>query len=259
MSQGKQCNTPMKIFTRLSLPLLLVGALAVPGAAQEEIQKDLRPFNKVIASPKVHLILEEGDHESIRLVYQGVSADKINISEHGRTLHIYLDDAQITEKMERLNRRHKHSYYRDATITAYVTYRSLRHVEIRGNQELTCKSPLHADKFVLKAYGENEIRFASIETKYLRTSLYGQNDLKVRGGIAEFQKYRLFGENKIDTQPLRSYSTTTNIYGESRVKVSAQDELRINSFGEARVTYDGNAEVSKGLMFGHTEIHHLKY
>ncbi|MFD1003512.1 GIN domain-containing protein [Ohtaekwangia kribbensis] len=231
----------------------LLFAIATLTYGQEEITKDLRSFNRVIASPRINVILEEGDHESIRLVYSNVSADKINIEVKGKTLRLYLDDARVTDKLERENWG-KNSVYRNATITAYVTYRQLKHLEIRGAQELTCKSELKAKKFKLKAYGENEITLASINTEYLKTSFYGENELKIKGGTAEYQKYRLFGENKIDTQALKSFSTITNIYGESKIKLTTQDELRVNSFGESRVSYNGDAQVSKGLIFGRAHI-----
>jgi hypothetical protein len=231
----------------------LLFAVATISYGQEEITKDLRSFNRVIASPKINVILEEGDHESIRMVYSNVSADKINIEVKGKTLRLYLDDAKVTDKLER-EHWGKNSVYRNATVTAYVTYRQLKHLEIRGAQELTCKSELKAKKFKLKAYGENEITLAGIKTEYLKTSFYGQNDLKIKGGTAEYQKYRLFGENKIDTQALKSFSTITNIYGESKIKLTTQDELRVNSFGESRVSYNGDAQVSKGLIFGRTHI-----
>ncbi|HEY9007700.1 MAG TPA: DUF2807 domain-containing protein [Ohtaekwangia sp.] len=238
--------------TLIILALLFVTALAF---GQGEITKDLRSFNRIIASTKVNLILEEGDHEGIRLAYSGVSPDKINIVVKGKTLHIYLDDAKVIDKPEHDGDFHyKRSPYHGATITAYVTYRELKHLEIRGTQELICKTPLKAKKFKLKAYGQNEITLASMNAEYLKTSLYGENDLKIKGGTAEYQKYRLFGENKIDTQALKSYSTITNIYGESKIKLTTQDELRVNSFGESRVSYNGDAQVSRGIVFGRTHI-----
>lgn len=231
----------------------LLFAIATLSYGQEEITKDLRSFNRVIASPKINVILEEGDRESIRMVYSNVSADKINIEVKGKTLRLYLDDAKVTDKLER-ERWGKNSVYKNATVTAYVTYRQLKHLEIRGAQELTCNSELKAKKFKLKAYGENEVTLAGIKTEYLKTSFYGENELKIKGGTAEYQKYRLFGDNKIDTQALKSFSTITNIYGESKIKLTTQDELRVNSFGESRVSYNGDAEVSKGLIFGRTHI-----
>ncbi|HEY9045419.1 MAG TPA: DUF2807 domain-containing protein [Ohtaekwangia sp.] len=243
----KMMKATLLIFALLFITVLVFG--------QSEITKELRPFNRIIASPKVNLILEEGDHEGIRLVYGGVSPEKINIVVKGKTLRIYLDDAKVIDKPEHNGDFHyKRSPYHDANITAYVTYRTLKHLEIRGTQELTCKTPLAAKKFKLKAYGQNEINLAALNTEYLKTSLYGENELKIQGGVAEYQKYRLFGENKIDTQALKSYSTVTNIYGESKIKLTTQDELRINSFGESRVSYNGNAQVSKGLVFGRTHI-----
>ena len=236
--------------------LLVLGVQLAVG--QEEISRDLKSFSKVIVSPKINLILEKGDQESIRLVYSNVSPDKINIRVQGNTLRIYLDDAKVTEKLERINPNEKRSIYRDATLTAYVTYKELEHLEIRGNQELTCNGPISAERFTLKAYGENEIRLASVKTDYMRTSLYGENDLKIKGGKAEYQKYKLFGENKIDTQELKSYSATTNSFGESRIKLSTQDQLRVNAFGESQISYNGNADVNKGLIFGHTQINKLK-
>ena len=232
--------------------LLLVSSMQFTFA--QEIIKDLKSFNKVIASPKINLILEQGEQESIRLIYSNVEVNKINIKVQGNTLRVYLDEAKVTEKTYRVNNHEKRSVYSDASVTAYVTYKELEYLEIRGNQELTCNGPLKAERFTLKAYGENDISLASVKTEYLRTSLYGDNDLKIKGGKAEFQKYRLYGENKIDTQNLKSFSATTNIYGESRIKLSTQDNLKINAFGESQVSYNGNANVNKGLIFGKTLI-----
>jgi len=246
-------------FPKNLLSLLLSAAALQVACAQEakEIKQDLKSFRKVVVSPRVNLILEQGDHEGIRLVYNNVSADKINIQVQHHTLRVYLDEAKVTEPNEYVNPHHKRSIYRDVTITAYVTYKELEHLEIRGNQELTCTSPLRAEKFVLKAYGENEITLASVKAEYMKTSLYGENKLRIKGGKAEYQKYKLFGENKIDTQELKSYSTTANIFGESNIKLNTQDQLKVNAFGESQVSYHGDANVNRGLIFGHAEINKL--
>ena len=236
----------------LLLALIIIGAVNFTQA--QEISKELKSFDKIIASPKINLILEQGDQESIRLTYSNVDADKINIDVQGHTLRIYLDDAKVTEKTVRVSSTEKRGVYHDALVTAYVTYKELEHLEIRGNQELTCKGPLKAERFTLKAYGENDINLSSLKTEYLRTSLYGENDLKIKSGKAEYQKYKLFGVNKIDTQDLKSFSATATIFGDSNLKLNTQDNLKVNAFGESQVSYNGNANVNKGLIFGQSQI-----
>ena len=239
--------------------LLAVDLLLLPFhfLAAQEITRNLKSFKKIIVSPRINLVLEKGDQESIRLVYSNVPADKINITIQNNTLRVYLDDAKVNEKTEQVTPNERRSIYHNANLTAYVTYREIEHLEIRGNQELTCNGPLRAERFTLKAYGENEIKLASVKADYLRTSLYGENELKITGGKAEYQKYKLFGENKIDTHELRSYSATTNTFGESQITLSTQDQLRINAFGESQITYNGDADVNKGLVFGNTTINKL--
>lgn len=249
----------MNIKKNLLLTTSLVLAAAAAFAQEDTapaITKDLKPFNTVIVSPKINVILEQGPKESVRVVYNDVSADKINIEVRNHTLRIYLDDAKVTEKMVP-NVNGKVSMYRYASVTAYITYQQLEHIEIRGNQELTCNGPLQAERFLLKAYGENDITLASVKTEYLKASLYGENKLRINGGMADFQKYKLIGENKIDTRELRSFETITTIFGESKVKLSTQDELNINAFGEAEISYNGNAEVNKRLVVGKTRIRKL--
>lgn len=249
-------NIRKNLLLTASLLLAATATFAQDADAAPEINQDLKPFNTVIASPKVNVILEQGEKESVRIIYHNVSADKINVLVKNHTLRIYLDDAKITEKMVP-NVNGKVGMYRYASVTAYVTYKQLEHLEIRGNQELTCKSPLQAERFFLKAYGENDITLASLKTSYLKANLYGENKLRINGGLADYQKYKLFGENKIDTRELKSYEAITTIFGESKVKLSTQDELNINSFGEAEISYNGNAEVNKRLVFGRTRIRKL--
>jgi hypothetical protein len=244
----------MKIHTILVQALLCI---VLSTANAQEIEKFLEPFNRIVASPRINLVLKQGNKEEIRLTYSNVSESDINIVVHGNTLRIYLDGSRVTEKQERIARRHKRGAYIDAIVTAYVTFTNLEHLEIRGNQELTCEDTIESEKFKLKAYGENQIMLASVKSEYMKTQLYGENTLRIKSGKADYQKYKLYGENRIDTRGLKSFATSATIYGESKVKLNSQDALRVNAFGEADVAFLGNADVSKGWIFGRTNIHRI--
>lgn len=241
----------------LSFALILICSAA--GLKAQEIKKDLKPFSRIIASPRVNLILKKGDHESIRLVYSDVSQDMINIEVHNKTLQIYLDHARKVEKMDPYNERGRSNrnrpMYDGVSITAYVTYTDLEALEIRGNQELTCHDAIESEDFHLKAYGENEITLASLKTDFFKASLYGQNVLRIKKGKVVEQKYKLYGENKIDTRDMKSAFASASIFGEGNVKINTTEEFRVDSFGEPSIYVNGGGHVNRRLIFGRTQIH----
>jgi hypothetical protein len=221
----------------------------------QELEKELRPFSRVIASPRINLVLKKGSNESIRIVYDDVAASKINVLVKGKTLHIFLDRAKHVERPVRHGRyNNTHGMYEGVSVTAYVTYKDLDKLEIRGKQELTCHDALEADRFVLRAYGENEITLASLKTEYFKASLYGENELTINDGRVMEQKYRLFGENKIDTQEMKSAFTTTRIFGEGNLKINSSEEVIVNAFGEPHIHVDGGAYVNRRIILGHASI-----
>jgi hypothetical protein len=238
--------------------LLFLSACTAFTSFGQEIQKDLKRFTRIVASPRVNVILTKGDHENIRLVYHDVSESKINIEVNGHTLAIYLDDARKVEKQVRNEQDHhrsSHGIYEGVSVTAYVTYSELEYLEIRGNQELTCTDPIVSQEFTLRAYGENEITLASLKTEFFKAALYGENKLKIKGGKVIEQKYKLYGENKIDTHEMKSAYTSTSIFGEGKLSINSTEEVRVNAFGEPHIYVDGGAQVNKRLVFGNAEIH----
>ena len=168
-----------------------------------------------------------------------------------------MDDARILDKHKRT---HDESYsanisiYRDAVITAYVTYRELKVLDVRGEEEVSCDSSIDTEKFKLKVYGEAEINLASLHTKKFKAVLYGENKLKIKEGQTGHQRYRLYGANKIDTRSLSSETISTTIYGEGRLSVNATNEVRINAFGEPEVNVSGTSHISRGIVIGRTDI-----
>lgn len=222
----------------------------------QEIERSLSHFTRVVASPRIHVILNKGEEESIRLVYSGVSADKINMKVSAKTLRLYLDGARKFEhrKSSGMDDGRKERMYSGAIVTAYVTYRELDMLEIRGEQELTCNDPIHSEQFTLRAYGENEVTLASLRTDFFKAKLYGENRLSIRKGRATEQRYSLYGENRIDTRALRSKYTSTHIFGENSLKVSCREEMRIHAFGEPEIRVDGGAQINSRVVIGNASI-----
>ncbi len=237
----------------------LIFAALVAGSTvcfAQEFEKKLSSFSRITVSPKINLILQQGSEESIRVTYSNINAGKINIEVDGNKLNLYLDQARIVDKRERSNNEYnsKASIYRDAEVTAYVTYTQLKSLEVRGEQEVTSKGMLANESFKLKVYGEAEITLDSLQTQKFKAVVYGENKIKINGGRAAHQRYRLYGENKIDTRALASTSISTSIYGEGRLTVNASDEVRINAIGEPEVNVSGTSYINKGLIIGRVDI-----
>jgi len=223
----------------------------------QEIKKNLRPFNKITVSPKINLILQKGSEESIRITYSNIDPAKINVVVEGNKLSLYLDQARLVDKRERTNDDYdydsKTSIYKNAEVTAYVTYTRLSVLEVRGNQEVTCHSVIDANDFILRAYGEAEITLDTLQAKNLKVVAYGENKIKLNG-IADHQRYALYGENKINGRGLQGSTISTSLCGEGRLQVNASDEVKINAIGEPEIEVHGTSMINKGFIIGKTDI-----
>lgn len=245
-------NSAMKKIT-----LILTATCLSIFASGQEINRSLQHFTRVIASPRVNVILNKGDQESVRLVYNNVTENKINIDVTGKTLRIYLDDARKYERSTARTNEYgaKESMYEDVSLTAYVTYKELDLLEIRGSQELSCADPIESDAFTLRAYGENDISLSSLKTPFFKAKLYGGNHVRIHKGRTLEQKYISYGDNKVDAKGMRSDYIITSIFGEGSLKLNSAEEVRIDAFGEPDIHVDGGAHINRRLMIGNANIY----
>ncbi len=230
--------------------------LASPALFAQSIEKNVEHFNKIIVSPKINLVLIEGNVESVKINYANVDPSKINVKVMHHKLRIYLEGSKFTEKQKRVQKDgwvDKESVYKHANITAYVTYKKLDKLVVRGEQEVDLQGAITNKKFKLSVYGECEITFASLQVDWFKAALYGQNSLKVKAGNVEAQKYKLFGENKIDTQGIQSEEISSTTYGESILKLRVNENLKLVTFGESNVIVKGSPEVDK-FTFGDVSV-----
>jgi hypothetical protein len=234
----------------------LVAAILVASAAySQELEQKLRPFDKIVVSHKIDLVLIPGDAESIRITYSGVDAGKIIINQSGHRVHVYLEDAKIFDKGEkRGNMFERRPRYRFATVTAYVTFKTLKVIETRGEGEVLCDGQITSKKLKIRAYGDTDIRLAYVEAKTMKARMYGDNTMKIREGAAGHVSYKLFGDNKIDSRGLESVTSNTTIYGDGRVAMNVTEEVRFSSFGDPAVLVIGSPVISKGIIIGEAHI-----
>jgi len=225
------------------------------GSFSKSFEQKLDPFHKIVVSPKIDLVLIPGETESIRIEYIGVDKEKIIIDQSGKKVHVYLEDAKIFDIGERRqNMFDRRERYRMATVTAYVTFKSLSVIETRGEGSVYCDGKIAARKLKIKAYGDTDVRLAYVDAAKVKARLYGDNTMKIMDGDAGHISYKLFGDNKIDSRGLRCVTSNTTIYGDGQVSLNATEEVRLNSFGDPSLFVTGSPNISKGIVIGHTNI-----
>jgi hypothetical protein len=238
------------------LTLAFLAGMSITTLAQE-VTQSLASFDKIVVSPKINVILQKGDKESIRIQYANISEDEINLEIRHNKLHVFLDGSKLfpkQEKREEGNCTFKKDKYRNATITAFITYRELKSLEVRGEEEVMIEDAISSEKFKLKAYGAAEIEIASLTTGKFKAKMYGENRLKIKDGEIKSQKYKLFGENKINTEAIESKTIASTIYGEGLLRIKASDKMTLTSFGDPYIQLSGAADLTHRIVIGNPHI-----
>lgn len=246
-----------KACIKLIIPVM---ALVISTAFAQQKTFNVNSFDEVIISPHIEVTFIQADQESVVIDNMDVSADKLNVEVKGNTLHIYLDDAKIYTKSEKVKTddyKNKQSIYNGTKVTARVFYKKLNLLSLRGDETHKVESPVKGDKLSLKIYGESRVYLSEIDLDEFYTTIYGEAYLEVKQGRADRQKVTSYGESEVNTLGVNNSTAKVTAYGEGNIKVNVSDELKITAYGEASIEYKGSPMVSHGIVLGEASIHQI--
>lgn len=218
---------------------------------------EVSDFSEVIISPHIQVRFIESKKTSVVIENSKIDREKIKIESSKDKLHIYLEDAKITAKEEKIlinGHNQNHSIYRNTEVQITVNYKSLDKVEIRSEERFNFEDAINAEEFKVDIYGSAKVFFESVTAKKLKIAMYGESYLEIKDGKVDYQRYRCYGESEINTIELKSNETKIAAYGNNHAVINVSDKLKVSAFGEAKIQYKGNAKVKNGLKIGENII-----
>jgi hypothetical protein len=239
------------------IQIILVLTFTIFQTLKVQSQTQLEPFHKVIISPHIETIFVKGDTESIEILDSKVSIEKVNIEVNNGKLEVYLEDAKMTTKQEKVKKngyKMKAPIYKGKILSIKITYKSIDFMDLRGEQKTVCESLLEADDFKLNIYGESEVQFFDVNFKNFDVDIYGESELTVKKGSTINQKITAYGESVINLIEVNNEYSKIKAYGETIVRVNSSKAIKFSAYGEAELYYKGDAEVDKGLSFGESSV-----
>ncbi len=222
-----------------------------------QTKQTVESFNKVIISPHIETTFVQGDEESVTILNSTESEDKINIEVNNKTLQVYLDDAKKTTKSETITKdgmKMKVPIYKGKVLTIVVAYKNIDELSLRGEQRTLCKDVIDVEKFILNIYGESQVTFNEVLFETFNVDIYGESDLLIKKGTIAKQNITAYGAGTINLVEVNNKASKLKAYGEAVFTIQASEYIKFTAYGEARLRYKGNAELSKGLSFGDSEI-----
>jgi hypothetical protein len=202
-------------------------------------------------------VLQNGDDPSVEIEPSGLSEEKIKVYTKRDRLYIHLESAKLTSPMRKVKSKNmttKEPLYKNQKITAYVTYTTLKTVEMRGEEQLISRDKLENSRFKLKLYGENKVQFDEIDIDRFKLKAYGENDIRIYAGKVNEMLFRSYGENELQVSGMENETLKTTIYGTGEIDANVTRRLKINCLGEGRISYSGSPVVNRGLILGETTI-----
>lgn len=251
----------MKATNIKTISTILIALLAIQTSLAQTKTVDVGTFDKVIVSPHIQAVFQQGNSESVAIESSVLTEDKINIEVNGTTLRIYLDGARDVTKSEKTKENgyeRRKSIYNGTVAKATVTYKQLEELSLRGEENIVCKSTLERDKFNLTIYGASQVYLNKVDLGHLKTTIYGSSYLEIKEGTIERHKIIAYGETKVNTLGVESESAKITAYGEGRCRLKVSDDLKITAYGEATVAYEGNPKVNKGIVIGEAKIQNIQ-
>lgn len=242
--------------------LLITTAVALIGFKTAKAQEvvAVAKFDRVIVSPHVQVTFTQGDKETVTIENLTVSRDKVNIESNGQTLRVYLEGAKEVTKNEKVKedeQKRKEPLYKGTVLTVAISYKTLHDLSVRGEETIRLKSKIDQDNFNLVMYGEAQVDIDEVQLKTMHTTSYGESSLNLKSGSIDEQRFTSYGESKIDALAIKNSTSTATLYGEAELRLNVADQIKVTSFGEAKIGYKGSPAIKRGLNIGKVQIYKI--
>ena len=236
--------------------LMLASAIVF---GQPTVTRNLSSFNKLDIGGSFEAVIEQGNSESVRIVAEGVSLDKVITEVNGSTLEI---------KMERGD-------YRNIKVKVFVTYKKLDEINKSGSGNLTCNSDLNATNFELRVSGSGNtvipkkitgqqvkllksgsgnVKLGGLETDDADLSLSGSGNFDITDGRAKKQSLSISGSGTISAYGVKSEECSAAITGSGDIHVNVSKLLEGIISGSGNIVYQGEAQVKQASIMGSGRI-----
>lgn len=240
--------------------LLVIALVSVSQTLMAQSKTNVETFNKVVISPHIETIFVQGSEESVTILDNKVSDDKVNIKSKNGTLHVYLEDAKLTTKQKKVKengKKMKVPVYQGTILKVKVIYKYIDNLSLRGEETTVCESPLNGSYFHLKIYGESQVTINEINIVDFDVDVYGESELTINKGVTNTQQVTAYGEGKITMTEVVNTTSKLKAYGEAEFRVNVSENIKFTAYGEAELYYKGKAEVNQGLSFGDSQIRRI--
>ncbi len=203
--------------------LLLALAFVSVSTAYSQDTRSVEPFDKLVVSGKLDVVLERGTQERVIIESTDVPEDKINLTRRGNTLRIGLVDGWFTDRYERVRVR--------VQYTDLYMVRAAAGAHLRSNESIT------SDRLEVKATSGAEVTL-DIATQTLEAGAAEGAILELTG-TAETQFATANTGGEYDASDLQVTRTEVRANTGGKALVLALDELDATANTGGMIYYGG--------------------
>ncbi len=244
---------PKKIVSALTLIVTLL--LGIQTTHSQIKEYGVSSFEKVIINPHIQVEFVEGGDSKVIINSCEVDPEKLVVETINEVLHVYLKDARVYTKTEKVdNQHHRKSIYKGTIAKITINYKGLKKISLRGEEEIVFKSPIELGTFRASIYGEPKITFNEITVENFKATVYGDAQIQILSGDISNQKYVCYGSGNIDVLGVENRNAKVVNYGDGKFHLNVSESLKVTSFGTSSVYYQGNPKIHRGINIGESII-----
>lgn len=217
------------------------------------------PFTKIEDSVPLDIVLEKGSKESIVIEVTGTDPKNVQTEVKGNTLIVDMVDG----------------HYNNLKGKITITYVDLSGIDCSGSGDLTCKSELASENFVLsnsgsgnvdikgnvktnlftvQGSGSGDIVLANLETTDLNLSMNGSGDFKANAGNAKKQVIEVSGSGDVQLYGVIGESCTAAIQGSGDIQTNVSNSITGSISGSGNISYKGEPKIKQVQINGSGDL-----
>ncbi|MEO0582594.1 MAG: head GIN domain-containing protein [Bacteroidota bacterium] len=241
----------MKRSVLLLILSLLTGSLLM---AQGYERRSLQSFDKLAVGQSIEVDLRKGGSPGVSLEVSGISVDKVLTRVSDGTLKIYLEKGS----------------YKNVTVKATVTYRSLESIKVSSSAQVNCSETIYSDQLTIKAsssgkafingfVGDKLTANASSSGKAQINSFKGDTFMSkvsssgkvmITGGTSNGFVGAASSSGKISAENFRCEDATIQASSGGKVAIHVSSQLTASASSGGKIAFSGRPSLTKNTSSG---------